>query len=107
MRIGWTNVAQLQAFRATSCTVGPFDTLRRLINDEHTPEYTAVVDARGDLVRRIEALVRHLHWKGFEVLVDLVFSGAGWRRRSVVGKAMKFADLEFEDLINGEFIRSR
>ncbi len=95
-------VAQLQAFRATSCTVGPLDTLRRLINDEHTPEYAAAIDAREDLVCRIEALVRHLHWKDFEVLVDLVFSGAGWRRRSVVGETMKFADIEFEDRINDE-----
>ena len=95
-------VAQLQAFRATSCTVRPFDTLRRLINDEHTPEYAAVVDAREELVYRTETLVRHLHWQDFEVLVDLVFSGAGWRRRSVVGKTMKFADIEFEDILNRE-----
>lgn len=95
-------VAQLQAFRATSCTVRPLDTLRRLINDEHTPEYAAVVDAREDLVCRIEGLVRHLHWQDFEVLVDLVFSGSGWRRRSVVGRTMKFADIEFEDIINRE-----
>ena len=95
-------VAQLQAYQATSCTVGPLDTLRRLINDGHTPEYAAVVEAREGLVCRIEALVRHLHWKDFEVLVDLIFSGAGWRRRSVVGKTMKFADIEFEDRINNE-----
>ena len=95
-------VAQLQAYQATSCTVRPLDTLRRLINGEHTPEYAAVVDAREDLVCRTEALIRHLHWRDFEVLVDLVFSGAGWRRRSVVGKAMKFADIEFEDPINRE-----
>ncbi|WP_054848076.1 hypothetical protein [Methanoculleus chikugoensis] len=96
------NIAQLQAFRATSCTVGPLDILRRLINGEDTPEYAAVVEAREELVCRAEALVRHLHWKDFEVLVDLVFSGAGWRRRSVVGKTMKFADIEFEDRINNE-----
>ena len=36
------------------------------------------------------------------MLVDLVFSGSGWRRRSVVGKTMKFADIEFEDTINAE-----
>lgn len=95
-------VAQLQAFRATSCTVRPLDILWRLINGEHTPEYAAVVDARDDLVSRIEALIRHLHWKDFEVLVDLVFERGGWRRRSIVGKAMKFADIEFEDLINRE-----
>ncbi|MDD2787622.1 hypothetical protein, partial [Methanoculleus sp.] len=34
-------VAQLQAYQATSCTVRPLDTLRRLINGEHTPEYAA------------------------------------------------------------------
>lgn len=95
-------VAQLQAYRATSCTVRPLDTLRRLINGEHTSEHAAVVDAREELVCRTEALIRHLHWKDFEVLVDLIFAGAGWRRRSVVGKTMKFADIEFEDTVNRE-----
>lgn len=95
-------VAQLQAYKATSCTVRPLDTLRRLINDEHTPEYIAVVNAREELVRQTETLIKYLHWKDFEVLVDLVFAGAGWRRRSVVGKTMKFADIEFEDPINRE-----
>lgn len=95
-------IAQLQAYRATSCRVDPIDTLRCLINDNHTPEYTAVVDAREDLVCRVEILIKHLHWKDFEVLVDLVFGGSGWRRRSAVGKTMKFADIEFEDQINKE-----
>ncbi len=44
-------IAQLQAYRATSCNVNSpetlrYDTLRRLINDEHTPEYTAAINAR-------------------------------------------------------------
>lgn len=97
------NIAQLQAFRATSCTVRSLGTLRRLINDEHTPEHTAVVEARVELVCRIETLIRHLHWRDFEVLADLVFERAGWRRRSVIGKTMKFADIEFEDTINREY----
>ncbi len=54
------------------------------------------------LVHRTEALIKHLHWKDFEVLVDLVFERAGWERRSAVGKTVKFSDIEFEDKINKE-----
>lgn len=95
-------IAQLQAYRATSCNVNLPETLRCLINDEHTPEYTAVIDAREELVYRTEALIKHLHWRDFEVLVDLVFEGAGWIRRSAVGKTAKYSDIEFEDWINKE-----
>ncbi len=46
--------------------------------------------------------IQELHWKDFETLVDLVFRQAGWRRRSVLGETMKFADLELEEPITGD-----
>lgn len=42
------------------------------------------------------------HWKDFEILVDLIFRNAGWRRVSVVGESLKFVDMELEEPITGE-----
>ena len=43
-----------------------------------------------------------MHWKDFETLVDLLFRQAGWRRLSVLGETMKYADLELEEPITME-----
>ena len=39
-------------------------------------------------------LVQKLHWKDFELLVDLIFSRAGWQRLSSLGKTEKSIDLD-------------
>ena len=43
-----------------------------------------------------------MHWRDFETLVDLLFRQAGWRRLSVLGETMKYADLELQEPITGE-----
>ncbi|HVP49132.1 MAG TPA: hypothetical protein VMT32_21210 [Bryobacteraceae bacterium] len=49
------------------------------------------------LVDRIAHAIGNLHWKDFEILVDLVFRQAGWRRISQLGETMKYVDLELEE----------
>lgn len=95
-------IAQLQGFRGTVCSVKEREALRRLIAGETSPAYQAVSAAREALVREVQAAIRMLHWKDFETLVDLVFRQSGWRRRSVLGEAMKFADLELEEPVTGD-----
>jgi hypothetical protein len=95
-------IAQLQSFRGTVCSVEKREVLRRLIAGETSPEWIAVAAARDALVAKLQAAITHLHWKDFETLVDLVFRDAGWRRRSVLGETMKFADLELEEPITGD-----
>lgn len=95
-------IAQLQGFRATVCSVREGAALERLLNGEPSPAYTAVEQAREQLVQEVMGAIRELHWKDFETLVDLVFRHAGWRRLSVLGETMKFADLELQEPITGD-----
>lgn len=69
------------------------------LNGEPSPAYVRVENAKHALSHAVETAVRELHWKDFETLVDLVFRYAGWRRVSLLGETMKFADLELEDPI--------
>lgn len=95
-------IAQLQGFRGTVCSVKAKDVLRRLVAGETSPAHGAVSAAREALVRELRAAIQELHWKDFETLVDLVFRDAGWRRLSVLGESMKFADLELEEPVTGD-----
>jgi len=95
-------IAQLQGFRATVCSVRDADALRRLINAQSSPAYKRLEASHSQVVHDLQAAIRGLHWKDFEVLVDLVFRHAGWRRRSMLGESMKFVDLELVEPITGE-----
>jgi len=47
-------------------------------------------------------LIQNLTWQDFELLVDLVFSNAGWQRISVLGKTEKNIDLDLRSPVSGE-----
>lgn len=96
------NLSKLQRYPATCCRVGEVDHLRRLINAEHSSEYNSISEAKKELKSRVVAGIKLLHWKDFEILVDLVFSQAGWRRVSVLGETMKFFDLVLEEPITND-----
>ncbi len=96
------DISQLQGFRGTVCRVKASDALRRLLHGERSPAFQAVSAAADTLAREVSTAIRSLHWKDFETLVDLLFRQAGWRRLSVLGETMKYADLELEEPITGE-----
>lgn len=96
------NISQVQGFQGTVCKVKSAEDLRRLLVGESSPAYRAVSDAVVALEKEVSSAVRLLHWKDFETLVDLLFRQAGWRRLSVLGETMKFADLELEEPITCE-----
>lgn len=95
-------IAKLQGFRGTICKVKEVDELARLINHQHSSEYSAIHHSKEDLCIHVEAGLRRLHWKDFETLVDLLFRATGWRRISILGETMKYSDIELEDPINCE-----
>lgn len=95
-------IAQLQGFRGTICSVRDRDTLVRLLRGERSTEHRALAEAKGALVEKTACAIKNLHWKDFELLVDLVFRQSGWRRVSVLGEKMKCVDLELEDPITGD-----
>lgn len=92
-------LSAVQGYRGTVCSVRAPSVLERLLNGEPSPAFANLDEARRVLSRAVEHAIRELHWKDFETLVDLVFRHAGWRRVSLLGETMKFADLELEDPI--------
>jgi hypothetical protein len=95
-------LASLQAYRATICVVHAGDVLERLINATPSPEYLAIVEIKEKLAIEVAKGIKELHWKDFEVLVDLVFRQAGWRRTSILGETVKSFDLNLEEPITGD-----
>jgi hypothetical protein len=87
-------IAQLQGFRGTACAVREKESLRRVLAAEDSQGYQRIAASKARLALEVEAAVQQLHWKDFEILIDLIFRQVGWRRRSVLGKTMKYVDLE-------------
>jgi hypothetical protein len=94
-------LSKVQSFRGTVCEA-PKDDLSRVLNCEFSKEHTAVESAANDLVSAVEKALVHLHWKDFETLVDLIFHNAGWRRLSILGESMQYADMVLEEPITGD-----
>lgn len=96
------SISKIQRFQATVCAVEDISGLSRLLNDRPSPTFQAISAAKGELVKQVEQGLKPLHWKDFEILVDLVFRNAGWRRKSVIGESVKDVDLALEEPITGE-----
>lgn len=96
------SLSKVRAFRATVCRVEPADDLRRVINAEQSGVYYDVQQAKDALARRLESAISKLHWKDFEILVDLIFSRSNLKRTGGVGKAKDYSDIELEDQITGD-----
>lgn len=103
----WTNALRgslttTEGFRGTICRVREIDYLRRRLNGEETPTTQAVRTAHQQLVDAVVPLIRGLHWKDFELLVELVMTQGGWRRVSATGGTQHTIDLELELPLTGE-----
>lgn len=87
-------VTTVQAFRGTICDVKMPDYLVRKINGQSIPEVEQAKSSLNRLQVDVGELIKGLGWKDFELLVDLVFSKAGWQRFSVLGSTQKDIDLD-------------
>lgn len=94
-------VTKVQGFRGTICSIELEDYLIRKIRGEVQPDVKAANEAHDHLKKRLAALINGLWWKDFELLVDLVFSQAGWQRVSVLGKTDKDLDLDLLAPVTG------
>ena len=75
-----TKLTQLASYRRSICGVKHADYAVRRINGEMEPHVPALLHHRSALIDATAHLVRDLDWRDFEILVDLLFSSAGWRR---------------------------
>jgi len=95
-------ISQLQGFRGTVCRVRYPYLLRRVLNGTRSKLAITISDQRARLTDHLSKAIKELHWKDFEILVDLVFRATGWARISVLGQHAKAYDLELRETITGD-----
>jgi hypothetical protein len=84
------------------CSVRHKDILHRVLEGQSSPIAQAIAHQRDLLASQLTEAIQDLHWKDFEILVDLVFRASGWRRVSVLGQQAKGYDLELRETITGD-----
>lgn len=97
-----TRLTQVAAYRQTLCGVQDEDYLVRKINGEVEPIVSQAKAAEAALIEIAKDIIAGLHWRDFELLVDLIFAHSGWRRISEVGGSLKDIDLAIEQPATGE-----
>jgi hypothetical protein len=93
------SILKTQRFSGTICKLYEIEKLQRIINVKYSAIYTELISRRVALCKTIEDGLKELHWKDFELLIDLIFRETGWQRVSVLGENMKYSDLELKDLL--------
>ena len=94
----------LRRFQGTMCSVGreQLEYLVRKINAIDEPDVEAAKLAQLSLQKRVETIVRNLHWRDFELLVDLILQQAGWKRIGELGGTEKTLDVMLSSPITNE-----
>lgn len=98
------SINSASSYRGTSFELRDEDRERllRRINGTVDPAVERVARAHEELRQSLGALVARLTWRDFETLVDMLFTGAGWRRLGRPGGAEKTKDLDLVMPITGE-----
>jgi hypothetical protein len=105
-RLGKSNlpgfITKVAAYRGTSCGVERHERLVARINGIRTPDVERVVNAKAELQAGVATLIKHLGPQDFEILVDMMFARAGWRRMGHVGSTTRDKDLDLEMPLTAE-----
>ena len=86
-------LTKVQGFQGTICNVKEATYLIKRLNHQKIDIVKKAERTLAILLKDVEALIKHLMWQDFELLVDLIFSRAGWQRVSALGKTQKSIDL--------------
>jgi hypothetical protein len=95
-------IVSTEGFRGTICRFAAEDALLRRIAAEEAEEVVATREARNELRRNLEKLIRRLGPKDFELLIDLIFRGAGYQRVSELGAQLRDIDLDLISPLTNE-----
>jgi hypothetical protein len=90
------NFTKVMGYRGTICDINNenFNYLLRKINGQDLEEVAEARIHKQDILESIEKLMKFLHWRDFELLVELVFAQSGWQRLSSSGGTQKTIDIE-------------
>ncbi len=94
-------LTKVQMFQGTICRVKESRYLRERINGNVPAEVAEAQERLSALIDAVLPLIKLLTWKDFELLVDLLFVNAGWKRVGVLGKTEKDIDLDLLMPVNG------
>lgn len=94
-------LTMVQMYRGTICAVKESEYLLRKINAVESDQIIKVTETFKQLINSIKPLITSLTWKDFELLVDLVFSNAGWQRIATLGGTEKDIDLDLLSPVSG------
>lgn len=89
-------LTKVSGYRGTICDINDKlkDYLLKKINAEEIEDVKHAIRAKKEILESIKNLMKHLHWKDFELLVELIFSKSGWQRISASGGTQKTIDIE-------------
>lgn len=94
---------QVRRFQGTICSVD-LEYAKNKINGKKPIIVEEAETAVQGLEARLIPLIRSLTWQDFELLVDLIFSNAGWQRMGVLGKTEKSLDIDLRAPVTGECV---
>lgn len=94
----------VQGFQGTICSVSDLDYLLHKINGTVQPHVADAQIAFENLVAALIPIVKKLHWKDLEILIDLIFRQSGWQRVGVAGGTEKDIDLDLISPVTQERI---
>jgi len=97
-------LTKTQGFQGTICEIhgSEFRYLIDKVNGVYPPDVLRAKSARSKLGAALEVLLGNLHPKDFELLTDMIFREAGWRRVGEVGGTQKTLDLDLEAPVTRE-----
>lgn len=95
----------VQGYRSTICSVKESEYLVRKINAEPSQKEKNAQDSYKTLVDNLSVIIQTLHPKEFELLNDMVFREAGWRRTGMLGDTQEGIDIDLYSPINDERIK--
>jgi hypothetical protein len=87
-------LTKLAAYRGTSCSVDVAAYAIQRINGNKSPQVERAITAANAMKSSILEMMRLLHERDFEILVELVFSTSGWRKQGRSGGVQKTLDLD-------------
>jgi hypothetical protein len=98
------SITSAASFRGTSFELGERerDWLLNRINGETDAAVERLTKAQEELRSSLGVLVQRLDPKDFEMLVDMLFLAAGWRRLGRIGGTEKTKDLDLQMPVTGE-----
>jgi hypothetical protein len=87
-------LSSMRSFRGTICSVREFEYLKQKINGDIPKDAQEAREALIALKSKIENIIHKLHWRDFEILIDLIFRQSGWQRINELGGILKTLDLD-------------